>query len=47
MLLADDDPNTMVTVKKLGMITLMEVFKDIIPGYRIRIATEQEKQQVQ
>ena len=34
-----------VSIRKLAMISLMEVFKDIIPGYRVRLATDVEKQQ--
>jgi len=31
-----------VTVRKLALLSLMEVFKDIVPSYRIRELTEQE-----
>ncbi|KDP25090.1 hypothetical protein JCGZ_22625 [Jatropha curcas] len=34
----DDDH----TVVKLGLLSLLAVFKDIIPGYRIRLPTEKE-----
>ncbi|CAI9736204.1 complex 3 homolog [Octopus vulgaris] len=34
-----------VAINKLGMITLMEIFKDIVPGYKIRKLTEKEQQQ--
>ncbi|WCJ37045.1 Nucleolar complex-associated protein 3 [Euphorbia peplus] len=34
----DVDPN----VVKLGLLSLLAVFKDIIPGYRIRLPTEKE-----
>jgi len=44
-MLEETDPDVMVTVRKLVMVSLMEVFKDIIPGYRLRMATEKEKQQ--
>ncbi|XP_034329054.2 nucleolar complex protein 3 homolog isoform X1 [Magallana gigas] len=37
------DPDMFLTVRKLAMISMMEVFKDIIPGYRIRLPTEAEK----
>lgn len=30
--------------RKLLMVSLLEVFKDILPAYRIRQRTEQEKQ---
>ncbi|KAH7654454.1 nucleolar complex protein 3 [Dioscorea alata] len=36
----DEDPN----VVKLGLLSLLAVFKDIIPGYRIRLPTEKEMQ---
>ncbi|KAJ8025806.1 Nucleolar complex protein 3-like [Holothuria leucospilota] len=35
------DPDIVVTVRKLGMVSLTEVFKDIIPGYRVRDWTEE------
>ena len=34
-----------VTVCKLAMLSLMEVFKDILPDYRIRLFTSTEKHQ--
>ncbi|CAG5120316.1 unnamed protein product, partial [Candidula unifasciata] len=34
-----------LSVRKYAMISLMEVFKDIVPGYRLRIPTEKEKSQ--
>ncbi|MED6107797.1 hypothetical protein PIB30_017499 [Stylosanthes scabra] len=34
----DNDP----TIVKLGLLSLLAVFKDIIPGYRIRLPTEKE-----
>ena len=39
------DPDVCVTIKKIGMVSLMEIFKDIIPSYRIREVSEQEKKQ--
>ncbi len=45
MFLEEEDPQTFLTVKKLAMVSLMEVFKDIIPDYRIRELTEKEKSQ--
>ncbi|XP_014661540.1 PREDICTED: nucleolar complex protein 3 homolog [Priapulus caudatus] len=39
MTLYEQDPNIMVTVKKWAMMSLLEVFKDITPGYRIRLST--------
>ena len=45
LMLEDSEPDVMVTTKKLVMVTLMEVFKDIIPDYRIRVATDAEKEQ--
>jgi nucleolar complex protein 3 len=39
------DPDVFITVRKLAMLSLMEIFKDIIPGYRIRMLTQSEKQQ--
>ena len=44
-LLDTNDPDIAVTTKKLVLVSLMEVFKDIIPSYRIRLATEKEKAQ--
>ncbi|KAJ8365680.1 hypothetical protein SKAU_G00145110 [Synaphobranchus kaupii] len=42
-MLMETDPCVAVTVRKLVMVSLMEVFKDIIPAYRIRPLTEAEK----
>jgi len=43
--LGDVDPNVPVTVRKLAALSLMEVFKDVVPEYRIRVATDTEKHQ--
>jgi len=40
-----DDGNVPVTVCKLAMLSLMEVFKDVLPEYRIRVFTNTEKHQ--
>ena len=42
-MLLETDPYVAVTVRKLVMVSLMEVFKDIVPSYRIRPLTEAEK----
>lgn len=42
-MLLETDPYVAVTVRKLVMVSLMEVFKDIVPSYRIRPLTEEEK----
>jgi len=39
------DGNVTVTVCKLAMLSLMEVFKDVLPEYRIRVFTNTEKHQ--
>lgn len=44
-MLGEKDPDVFVTVKKLVMVSLLEVFKDIIPGYYIRPPTEKEQDQ--
>ncbi|XP_041476468.1 nucleolar complex protein 3 homolog isoform X2 [Lytechinus variegatus] len=36
ILLEEREPSIMVTTRKLAMVSLGEVFKDIAPGYRIR-----------
>ncbi|KAI9161375.1 hypothetical protein LWI28_016783 [Acer negundo] len=36
----DDNPS----ISKLGLLSLLAVFKDIIPGYRIRLPTEKEQE---
>ncbi|CAN6455551.1 unnamed protein product [Victoria cruziana] len=41
--MCNDDNKTIV---KLGLLSLLAVFKDIIPGYRIRLPTEKELQMV-
>ncbi|CAH2322087.1 nucleolar complex 3 homolog [Pelobates cultripes] len=42
-MLMEQDSTVAVTVRKLVMLSLMEVFKDITPSYRIRPLTEEEK----
>ncbi|CAB1311918.1 unnamed protein product [Coregonus sp. 'balchen'] len=42
-MLMETDPYVAVTVRKLVMVSLMEVFKDIVPSYRIRPLTDTEK----
>uniref|UniRef100_UPI00398EAEDA nucleolar complex protein 3 homolog n=1 Tax=Pristiophorus japonicus TaxID=55135 RepID=UPI00398EAEDA len=42
-MLMEKDPNVAVTVRKLVMVSLLELFKDITPFYRIRPLTEAEK----
>ncbi|KFO93837.1 Nucleolar complex protein 3, partial [Buceros rhinoceros silvestris] len=42
-MLMEQDPNVAVIVRKLVMVSLMEVFKDIVPSYKIRPLTEAEK----
>ncbi|OWF43118.1 nucleolar complex protein 3 homolog [Mizuhopecten yessoensis] len=44
-MLEEEDPDVYLTVRKLAMVSLMEVFKDIVPDYRLRIATQEEKSQ--
>ena len=45
LMLDEEDVDICITVRKLVSISLKEVFKDIIPDYRIRVATEKEKTQ--
>ncbi|XP_018544129.1 nucleolar complex protein 3 homolog [Lates calcarifer] len=42
-MLMESDPSVAVTVRKLVMVSLMEIFKDIAPTYRIRPLTTAEK----
>ncbi|XP_055006484.1 nucleolar complex protein 3 homolog [Boleophthalmus pectinirostris] len=42
-LLSEPDPSIAVTVKKLVMVSLMEVFKDVAPSYKIRPLSTTEK----
>lgn len=42
-MLMETDSFVAVTVRKLVMVSLMEIFKDIVPSYRIRPLTEAEK----
>lgn len=44
-MLKEKDPDVYVTVRKYTMISLLEIFKDIIPGYYIRLPTDKEKNQ--
>ena len=39
------DGNVSATVCKLAMLSLMEVFKDVLPEYHIRVFTSAEKHQ--
>ena len=46
MMSADDgDPRLGSTVKKLVVLSLLEIFRDVIPSYRIRALTDQERSQ--
>ncbi|XP_059025395.1 nucleolar complex protein 3 homolog isoform X2 [Mustela lutreola] len=42
-MLMEQDPDVAVTVRKLVVISLLELFKDITPSYKIRPLTEAEK----
>ncbi|XP_059181196.1 nucleolar complex protein 3 homolog [Centropristis striata] len=42
-MLMESDSSVAVTVRKLVMVSLMEIFKDITPSYRIRPLTAEEK----
>ncbi|XP_072228904.1 nucleolar complex protein 3 homolog [Leuresthes tenuis] len=42
-MLMEADPSVAVSVRKLVMVSLMEIFKDIAPTYRIRPLTAAEK----
>ncbi|KAM6964134.1 nucleolar complex protein 3 homolog [Tautogolabrus adspersus] len=42
-MLMESDPCVAVTVRKLVMVSLMEIFKDITPTYKIRPLTDAEK----
>ncbi|CAH1782833.1 unnamed protein product, partial [Owenia fusiformis] len=44
-MLEETDPHIFLTVRKLAMVSLLEVFTDIVPGYHIRQATDKERQQ--
>ncbi|KAL8621272.1 hypothetical protein ACOMHN_008097 [Nucella lapillus] len=44
-LLGEKDPDVCLTVRKLVMVSMCEVFKDVIPGYRLRLPSAQEKEQ--
>ena len=44
-MLKEKDADVLVTVQKYVTLSLLEVFKDIIPGYCIRMPTEKEEQQ--
>lgn len=41
-MMMEPDPCVAVTVRKLVMVSLMEIFKDITPTYRIRPLTSDE-----
>lgn len=42
-MLMEQDPDVAVTVRKLVIVSLMELFKDVTPSYKIRPLTEAEK----
>ncbi|KAM9424725.1 nucleolar complex protein 3 homolog [Pholidichthys leucotaenia] len=42
-MMMEADPMVAVTVRKLVMVSLMEIFKDIVPSYKIRPLTATEK----
>ncbi|XP_068114172.1 nucleolar complex protein 3 homolog [Hyperolius riggenbachi] len=42
-MLMEQDSTVAVTIRKLVLISLMEIFKDITPAYKIRPLTEEEK----
>lgn len=42
-MMMETDPSVAVSVRKLVMVSLMEIFKDIAPSYRIRPLTTDEK----
>lgn len=42
-MLMEQDPDVAVTIRKLVIVSLMELFKDITPSYKIRPLTEAEK----
>ncbi|XP_055967804.1 LOW QUALITY PROTEIN: nucleolar complex protein 3 homolog [Sorex fumeus] len=42
-MLMEQDPDVAVTIRKLAVVSLMELFKDITPSYKIRPLTEAEK----
>ncbi|XP_057682251.1 nucleolar complex protein 3 homolog [Corythoichthys intestinalis] len=42
-MLTEADPCVAVTVRKLAMVSLMEIFKDVAPTYKIRPLTAAEK----
>lgn len=42
-MMMEAEPCVAVTVRKLVMVSLMEIFKDISPTYRIRPLTAEEK----
>ncbi|KAI0241832.1 Nucleolar complex-associated protein 3 [Lamellibrachia satsuma] len=45
LLMKEKDPEIFITVRKLATVSLLEIYKDIIPEYRIRLTTETEKEQ--
>lgn len=45
LMLDEKDRDISITVRKLAAASLLEVFKDILPDYRIRAASDKEKDQ--
>lgn len=44
MMLEEEDPVVSYSVRKLAAVSLLEVFKDILPDYRIRNLSNEEKE---
>lgn len=47
LMLHEEDPDVFITVRKLAMVSMMEIFKDIVPGYRIRPHVDNKLTKVQ
>ena len=44
-MLGEKDADVCLTVRKLVMVSMCEIFCDVLPGYRLRLPTAQEKEQ--
>lgn len=43
LLLGSHEPGVALSVRKYALVSMAEVFKDIVPGYRLRVPTEKER----
>ncbi|XP_013776685.1 nucleolar complex protein 3 homolog [Limulus polyphemus] len=45
LLMGEKDPEIFLSSRKLAALSLLEIFRDILPSYKIRLPTQKEKEQ--